>query len=76
MTEDEVFANGPDNQTVTDLKLGSTDFASPDYKPASGSPLLTGGGAPTDSFFTPTTFVGAMDGTTDWTAGWTSHALN
>jgi hypothetical protein len=25
-----------------------------------------------DPFFTPTTYIGAFDGTTDWTAGWTN----
>ena len=40
----------------------------------SGSPALTGASFAypklTDPFFTPTTYVGAFDGTNDWTNGW------
>ncbi|HNC94991.1 MAG TPA: hypothetical protein PKW90_02640, partial [Myxococcota bacterium] len=76
VTEDQVFADGTDNQIVDDLKLSSTDFASPDYQPGAGSPLLSGGGTPGNPFFDQVTYIGAFDGTNDWTAGWTTHALN
>jgi hypothetical protein len=32
--------------------------------------------APTGSFFTAATYIGAFDGTTDWTAGWTEYPAN
>jgi hypothetical protein len=49
--------------------------AAPDLKPTAGSPALTTAGKfdkglLSDPFFTPTSFVGAMDATNDWTAGW------
>jgi hypothetical protein len=40
------------------------------FMPMPGSPVLTGGQAPNDPFFTPTNYVGAFDGQNDWTAGW------
>ncbi len=40
-----------------------------------GSPALTGGTPPSDSFFQPVTHIGAL-GTDDWTAGWTSFPAN
>jgi hypothetical protein len=46
----------------------------PNLKPASGSPLLTGAlfdfGALSESFFDKVAYKGAFDGTTDWTAEW------
>jgi hypothetical protein len=40
------------------------------FLPATGSPALTGASfTGMNSFFTSTTFRGAM-GTTDWTTGW------
>ncbi|MBS1492846.1 MAG: T9SS type A sorting domain-containing protein [Bacteroidetes bacterium] len=46
----------------------------PDFRPTGGSAALSGGNFTypnlANSFFTPTTYVGAFDGTTDWTAGW------
>jgi hypothetical protein len=49
--------------------------AQPNVKPLAGSPTLTTAGLfdkgnLTDAFFEHTTFIGAMDATTDWTAGW------
>lgn len=42
----------------------------PNFLPATGSPALTGASfTGMNSFFTPTTFRGAM-GTTNWTTGW------
>ncbi|PZR12377.1 MAG: hypothetical protein DI536_15810 [Archangium gephyra] len=48
-----------------------------DFKPAAGSPVLTGGATPpNDGFFdVSATFVGAI-GTDDWTAGWTAYPAN
>jgi hypothetical protein len=40
------------------------------WMPSAGSPVLTGGSAPSDPFFAPASYVGAFDGVNDWTAGW------
>ena len=49
------------------------DFLNPDFRPATGSPALTGFATPpVDGFFDPNgTFVGAF-GSVDWTAGWSN----
>ncbi len=47
----------------------------PKFSPKPGSPVLTGGTAPTGDFFTQNTFVGAF-GSEDWTAGWTAYPAN
>jgi hypothetical protein len=76
--EDVIFEDAAaSNRVVADLMLKDAWNASaPDFRPNSGSPLLTGGAAPPDAFFEATTYVGAFDGTTDWTAGWTHHDPN
>jgi hypothetical protein len=51
----------------------------PDFRPAAGSPALDAANiAPKfdDEFFVEANYVGAFDGTTDWTAGWVSYASN
>ncbi len=68
-TEDAVFAAGPGNFETTDLELSG-------FQPAAGSPLLGAGMAPSDSFFDATNYIGAFDGTNDWTAGWTDTSDN
>jgi hypothetical protein len=47
----------------------------PNLKPLAGSPALTTAarftrGLLTDAFFDKVTYIGALDATTDWTAGW------
>ncbi|OQP50937.1 hypothetical protein A4H97_03695 [Niastella yeongjuensis] len=48
--------------------------ATPNLKPATGSPALTGAlfdfGGLSDGFFEKVSYRGAFDGTNDWTAGW------
>ena len=49
--------------------------AAPNLKPKAGSPALTTAGKfdkglLTDAFFDKTTYIGALDATNDWTAGW------
>lgn len=74
-TEEGVFEADLSNQVLADLALTDPfDLAAPDFRPASGSPLLGAGEAPSDSFFDQADFVGAFDASTDWTAGWTTHA--
>jgi len=50
------------------LTLGSNG-----YQPLAGSPLLGSGfdASQDDSFFESTDYIGAFDGTNDWTQGWT-----
>ncbi len=51
-----------------------------DWRPAAGSPALTGSSFSnqnlSDPFFTLVTYVGAFDGVTDWTAGWSNFNPN
>jgi hypothetical protein len=48
------------------------NLTSPNFLPKAGSPALTGASfSGMDSYFTPTTFVGAF-GTNNWMQGWTS----
>ncbi len=77
-TEEGIFETaGGNNRVVDDLMLADAwNTAAPDFAPSSGSPLLTGGAAPADAFFEAAAYVGALDGTTDWTAGWTRHDAN
>jgi hypothetical protein len=58
----------------TDLMVpGAFNLSAPDFRPAGGSPLLSGADfswSPlTDGFFTPVSYRGAFGGE-DWTAGW------
>ena len=61
---------------AADIKLTDPfNNANPKVMPASGSPALsTAGkfdfGLLTDGFFEHTSYIGAMDGTNDWTSGW------
>ncbi|MEQ1564993.1 MAG: hypothetical protein ABMA64_05095 [Myxococcota bacterium] len=72
-TEEEVFAAGAGNSSVTDLQL--TDPGAWNFVPAAGSPLLGAGQAPADPWFDAADYVGGF-GASDWTAGWTSSAAN
>ncbi len=64
-----------------DPMLTSTVFVTPDPRPKTGSPALTGAADPSahpmsKGFFTPAPYVGAFDGTNNWMAGWTNFAKN
>jgi hypothetical protein len=74
-TEEGVFeAEGSGNSIVSDLGLKDAfDVDAPDFRYDSDSPLASGGEVPADSWFEDVSYVGAFDGTTDWTAGWTHH---
>jgi len=53
------------------------DTNAPDFRPMTGSIALTGYVAPpSDGFFTPVTYVGAFNSTTNWISGWTTAAEN
>jgi hypothetical protein len=74
----ELAAPSLNNRFDVDPKLtAATSVTAPSFKPAAGSPALTGGvAAPSDGFFDATaTFVGAV-GAEDWTAGWTAYPEN
>jgi hypothetical protein len=76
-TEDDVFAAGEGNVTTADLGLVDPfSLDAPDFRPASGSPLLGAGQAPSDPFFEAVDYIGAFDEGTDWTAGWTTRSVN
>ncbi len=71
---DEATQIGGDATNHVDVDAMLTDpknLTSPNFKPAAGSPVLTGCGTPPAGMDTSATFCGAI-GTEDWTAGWTS----
>ncbi len=68
-TEEDVFEAGDGNIETDDLGLSG-------FQPAAGSPLLGAGATPPDAFFDDVDYIGAFDGTNDWTAGWTDTADN
>ena len=61
-----------------DPQLGAPfNKQAPNFLPAAGSPALNAANvAPkfNDAFFVDAPYVGAFDGTNDWTAGWTNFA--
>ncbi len=67
-TEEDVFAEGAGNSTVSDLGLDG-------WVPTSGSPLLGAGSTPSDGWFDAVDFVGGV-GQDDWTAGWTVSSVD
>lgn len=80
------FKNQPSNVVLTastDAKLTdpyefsaaiSAKVGTPNFLLASGSPAASGTVDVSSYGFTNTTYRGAFDGTTDWTAGWTTWA--
>lgn len=52
------------------------DTVTPDFRPQANSPALVAANAeppfPNDPFFVTANFIGAFDGNTDWTLGWTN----
>lgn len=59
----------------TDIMLEDPyTYDNPDFQPKSSSPLLSGASFSSsnlnDSFFEAVSYVGAFDGTNDWTEGW------
>ncbi|MCA9671586.1 MAG: hypothetical protein KC503_38575 [Myxococcales bacterium] len=71
------FASGDDaNKQPSASQFTSTSETAPDYVPKAGSDALSGGQAPSDSFFTQVTFRGGVDPANDWTKGWTTFSEN
>ena len=74
---EEFFTTYNDGNSTDDPMLGAPyNTQSPDFVPGAGSPALTGGVTPSDSFFTSVTFRGGVDPANDWTTGWTTTATN
>ena len=72
--KEKAEANGCITYTSADAIMLESPFYSttPNFLPKAGSPALSGASfAGMNSFFTSTTYRGAM-GTTDWTDGWTN----
>jgi len=70
---DEALTIGGDatnHQNVDVMLTAPLDVVTPNFKPAAGSPALTGCGTPPTGLDTAATYCGAI-GTTDWTMGWT-----
>ncbi|MFT4061394.1 MAG: hypothetical protein QM642_03445 [Edaphocola sp.] len=68
---DSVQAVGLADPYKFSTTISSTQAGTPSFLLASGSPALTGAsftGLP--SFFTAVSYIGAFDGSNDWTAGW------
>jgi len=76
--EKAIFTNAAWMNREVDPMLGdASNLTAPNFKPAAGSPALTGGAMPPsgDAFFEQVSFVGAV-GTDDWTTGWTAYPQN
>ncbi len=60
--------------TAAELKLGANGKLNANVFPQSGSPLLGAASFAgiTNSWLDKVTFIGAFDGTNDWTSGWTN----
>jgi hypothetical protein len=77
--ETKALSQGNTKNTVAEINLANPfNLTAPNFLPNAGSPALSGaqflnGTAPsaTNTFFTVTTYRGAM-GTTNWTSGWAS----
>ena len=83
----ENFKGNVGTQTVEEWFLSQTgNFAFPtsaelgldNYMPTADSPLLGAGidASTVDSWFKSTNYIGAFDGTNDWTNGWVTVGLN
>jgi hypothetical protein len=70
------MAAGAMNRFGTNPMLTSISESTPNYVPAAASPVLTGAGTPPAGLDTAAEYVGALaPGCPDWTAGWTSYAV-
>jgi hypothetical protein len=67
------FETDTDNAAADPLLGDPFNESAPDLVPGTGSPALSGCTTPSDSFFDSVTFIGGIDPSDDWTAGWTIH---
>ncbi len=67
--------NNMNYASISSLMFNNVSLTAPNFTLQAGSPLLTGGSFTNpnlaNSFFTPTTYRGAFDGTNNWAACWT-----
>jgi hypothetical protein len=66
------------NNRFVDPALGDAyNKDNPDFRPAGGSPALTGAAAPpSNGFFSSVSFIGGVDPNNNWLEGWTTSARN
>jgi hypothetical protein len=64
------------NLEADPMMPSNADLTAPSYIPNTGSAALSGGIAPSDSFFTAATYRGGVDPANDWTTGWTAYPAN
>lgn len=71
------FFTSQSGNRIADPKLAAPyNTDAPNFLPGSGSPALGAGETPTGAFFDEVDYIGAFDGTNDWTKGWTTHDVN
>ena len=72
----EAACAGSEIRNAAPLLVDATSRTAPDFRPAAGSPALTGAAAvPSEPFFTPVSYRGAVAPTgTPWYQGWTTFA--
>ena len=69
----EDFFTGQDGVQTTDPMLADPfNMAAPGFALDGGSPAKAGAVVPDDPFFTKVSFIGGVDPSDDWTAGWTT----
>lgn len=73
---DYVMTMQSGNLEVDPAMPANADLTAPQFIPNTGSVALTGGIAPTDSFFTAASYRGGVDPANDWTTGWTTYPAN
>jgi PKD repeat protein len=66
--------NNANYAAISSLMFNNVSLTAPDFTLMAGSPLLSGASFSnpnlSNSFFTPTTYRGAFDGTNNWTSCW------
>ncbi len=64
-------------EATTSPVINPYDIAAPNYAPTGVALTHTHTTPPNDGFFDTTVdFIGGVDPSNDWTAGWTIHATN
>lgn len=77
--ENAFFTGSARMNRTTDPMLPAYAARAPNFIPAAGSPAATGAATPpTDGFFEPVTYVGAVEpgSQTSWLSGWTDYPAN